>query len=211
MPASRASASSSSCAIGSSETLPLVITSGSPASAAAGGAAASTAAGTPRSALRGATEAATGASDLRGASTIGRSRPGQQRRLLRPSARPARRPRPRRAPSRRTACPRGCLRARSAATAVSFAARHGKVVAADALDRHDPPLAQRGDRTAQRLVAVVLAGQQPQRRPALRARVGLGVEAPVGRVLVLRPRSACTARSRPSWSAAGRTGRRARS
>ena len=38
---------------------------------------------------------------------------------------------------------------------------------------------------AQRLVAVSVAGQQPQRRPALGAGVGLGVEAPVGRVLVL--------------------------
>jgi hypothetical protein len=62
----------------------------------------------------------------------------------------------------------------------------GEVVAADALDRDDPALAKRGDSAAQRLVAVVVAGQQPQRRPALGARVGLGVEATVGRVRVLR-------------------------
>ena len=61
----------------------------------------------------------------------------------------------------------------------------GEVVAADALDRDDGALAQRRDRRAQRLVAVEVARQQPQRRPALRARVRLGVEAPVGRVLVL--------------------------
>jgi hypothetical protein len=63
----------------------------------------------------------------------------------------------------------------------------GEVVAADALDRHDRAVAERGDRLAQRLVAVELVRVQAHRRPALRARVGLRVEPPVRGVVVLGP------------------------
>ena len=92
----------------------------------------------------------------------------------------------------------------------------GEVKAADALDRDDRAVAQRGgggatgspDRDRRRGRP---CRRSADRRPARRAGVGLGVEAPVGRVLVLGPAARRTSRSRPSSSAAGRRGRRARS
>ncbi len=64
------------------------------------------------------------------------------------------------------------------------------MIAAQPLDRHDPPLLQQadggGDRvlTRQRPAGAV---EQRQARPALRAGDGLGMEAAAGRVLVFRP------------------------
>jgi hypothetical protein len=65
----------------------------------------------------------------------------------------------------------------------------GEVVAADALDRHDLPAPQRNDGRRQRRLTNgsglrARPVQQCQRRSATRTGVGLGMEAPVGRVLI---------------------------
>ena len=110
-----------------------------------------------------------------------------------------------------------CLRARSAATAGSSSARQARWIAADALDRDDRARAQargRRARTASRAEPRAVLGR-PARvaraagvGPQSRARVGLGVEAPVERDPRTRRGTRRTSRSRPSSSAAGRRGRR---
>ena len=85
----------------------------------------------------------------------------------------------------------------------------GQVVAAEPLDRDDPARgeqrrARAGERGVAGAVAPSPAGDQPQPRPAGRAGDRLGVEAPVGRVGVLRRRTRRTSGSRPSWWPAGR-------
>ena len=181
---SRSSASSSSCAIGSSETLPLVITSGSPASASSRWC----------SGEYGQQHAEVGRA-RRDRRRHRRVRPprrehdravaaGEQRRLL-VGQRDERARRLDVAHHDRERLVLAVLARPQRRDRRLARGQAGEVVAADALDRHDRALAQRGDRLAQRLVAVEVVRQQPQRRPALGARVGLGVEAPVGRVLVL--------------------------
>ena len=76
----------------------------------------------------------------------------------------------------------------------------GEVVAAEALDRErSAPSRSSADRLLER---------QREPRPAGRARDRLGVEAAVGRILVLARGSRGTAGSRPSSCSAGRTARR---
>ena len=77
MSARRSHASSSSNAIGSSETLPLVITSVSPASASSRWWSGEYGSMTPSSGAPGATDGATGASGRLRASTTGRARPSR--------------------------------------------------------------------------------------------------------------------------------------
>ena len=66
-----------------------------------------------------------------------------------------------------------------------------EVVAAQALHRHDPPLAQgrcrRRDRVGAQAGGLAGRAQEPHARPAARAGDRLGVEAPVGGVVVLPP------------------------
>ena len=165
--ASRSSASSSVNAIGSSDTFPLVITSGTPTSASSRWCSGEYGSITPRSRDRGATDGATRAPGRRGAMTIG----ARRRRV---------RPRPRRAPAASRAMSANgrssrCLRARSRATAASSSARQA---------RWNPPTPltatiRPSSRPRDRLVVAAHA------RPARRARVRLGVEAAVARVVVL--------------------------
>ena len=90
----------------------------------------------------------------------------------------------------------------------------GQVVAAQPLDRDHRPAAQSpGGMTERILVGHPLPSrvEQHQVGPAGGTGVGLGVEAAVGRVLVLAQAQRRTCRSPPSWSAGGRTARPARS
>ena len=182
---------------------------------AAGGGAASRAASRRARGSPGRPPARPRASGRRGASTIGRSRPASSA-----LARPASSSTSARAASRSaTISANGlssrCLRARSAATARLVVGAAGEVEAADALDGDDRAVAQRRrggrDGIAARPSAAGAARRPAAPRPAGRARVRLGVEAAVARILVLGPAAPRTSRSRPSSSAAGRRGRRARS
>ena len=82
------------------------------------------------------------------------------------------------------------LRLRSVLTAVASVGVAGQVVAAESLDRHDRPAAQQSaglDAGAASPVRSAIARPvQRERRPAVGAGHGLGVEAPVARVGVLR-------------------------
>ena len=127
------------------------------------------------------------ASARRRAITIGRSRPSKQPLLRAVSSTSAR------ALSRSGAISANglssrCLRARSAATAPSSIGAGRPGGSRRAPSRPRPTLRQRrsGLERPHRPVAAV----QRERRPAVRARVGLGVEAPVGGVLVLGPAGA---------------------
>ena len=81
-----------------------------------------------------------------------------------------------------------CLRARSAATGASSIGPTGEVEAADPLDGQDRPVAQRDGRGGHGIVGVRVRArprEQGHGRPAHRTRVGLGMKAPVGGILVL--------------------------
>ena len=125
IPVNRASASSSSKAIGSSETLPLVITRGTLMSASSRWCSGVYGSITPSSRARGATVSVTAAPGLRGASTIGRSRERSSRSSSAPSTTSSAA-----AATSRTISANGlssrCLRARSVATARSSAATHAR-------------------------------------------------------------------------------------
>ena len=90
----------------------------------------------------------------------------------------------------------------------------GEVVAAEALDRDDRALgsaaaaAPTGSRPSPRVKLAAARVGQARTRPALRARVRLRVEAPIGRVLVLRGAALAHRESPPSSCAGGRRGRR---
>ena len=122
IPASRSSASSSVNAIGSSDTFPLVSTSGTPTSASSRWCSGEYGSITPRSRERGATDGATRASGRRGAITIGRSRhvSGVRPDPISEAAMPASRTMSANGRSSR------CLRARRRATAVSSSARQAR-------------------------------------------------------------------------------------
>ena len=67
----------------------------------------------------------------------------------------------------------------------------GEVIAAQSLDRHDLAAGQCGLGRAEGRVGALhrlglAGGLEPQARPAVRTGDGLGVEAPIGRVVVLR-------------------------
>ena len=84
------------------------------------------------------------------------------------------------------------LRRRSSATASSVGRVDDEVVAADPLDRHDRPGAQRAGDRGERVAPVRPARRPTVRsprhvRPARRTGVGLGVEATVGGIVVLAP------------------------
>ena len=72
---------------------------------------------------------------------------------------------------------------------VRVAGAAGQVIPADALDGHDRPGAQQRRRLRDGVPARLrgAAAPQPRPRPAVRAGVRLGVEAPVGGVVVLAP------------------------
>ena len=125
MPRSRARASSSRKAIGSSATLPLVMTSGSPTSPSSRWCSGEYGSITPRSGAPGATAAATAAPGCRGASTIGRARSASSAAVAASSATSAPAAATSGAISANGLSSR-CLRARSAATADSSPARHAR-------------------------------------------------------------------------------------
>ena len=141
----------------------------------------------------------------RGASTIGRVAPGEQRRLLvRQRDQRARRLAGRRHQRERLVLAVLARAQRGHRRLVVGAAR--EVVAADALDGDDPRPSRSAATAAARAPRRRQSSprQQPQRRPALRAGVGLGVEAAVGRVLVLGRRSAAHI-SKPAIVVSGRS------
>ena len=148
-------------AIGSSETLPLVITSGSPTSASSRWCSGLYGSITPSSADRGATAAATRAPGRAAARARSAARaPASSASSAASSSTSARAAATSGAISANGLSSR-CLRARRAATARLVGGQAGEVVAAEALDRDDAPPAARqrgGDRV----------GAPPARRPSRR-------------------------------------------
>ncbi len=213
MPAQPLDRVASSKAIGSSETLPLVITSAAARRPAAGGAAAS------RAASRRAR--ATAAPPLRRAARPRRGGRARSAARSRAAAPPRRRVRSTsaRAASRSGAISANglssrCLRARSAATALSSSARQARwkppipLIATTAPARSARAAAATGS-SASRIDHRLPAGvDEPRRRPAARAGVGLGVEAAVGGVVGTRRGTAAHISKPAIVVAAGRTGRR---
>ena len=208
-------ASASSCAIGSSLLLPLVITSGPPTPAHQEMVQRRVRAGTPRGrASPGATDGARSAPTVAcaGASTIGRRGDVERGDRARRRARTTRvggvevghhhrerlvvarlaapeLARPRRRRWRRP--PGGSRRSPSPPTIA--------------------PAAERVDRGVERVVAVgqrrpACASRHVSRGPHVRAGVGLGVEAPVGGIVVLGPARRAHREAAPSSWRAGRTG-----
>ena len=213
IPASRSSASASSWAIGSSETLPLVITSGSPTSASSRWCSGEYGSSTPRSAERGATDAAPTARRPGRAARREHDRAvaaGEQRRLL-VGQRDERARRGHVAHHHRERLVLAVLARAQRGDRGLVRRQAGEVVAADALDRDDPrrraaprPRRAAPRRRSRRPAAAAGSGRTPGTRWAARGSAGRpGPRTP--------RRSAGTARSRPSSSAAGRRGRRGRS
>ncbi len=187
----RATASNSSVAIGSSERLPLVATSGASTAARRRWWSGVEGSITPRRVDSGATFGATwtvAARPRRGRRRIGASGERSQR-----SAAVETSQRARAAATSFTINASGFSRrtfpARRRATAASSASVAAEVEAAEPLHRDDPPVQERRRGGEERLVVAGerLAGAAPEReaRPARRARGRLGVEAPVARLLVL--------------------------
>ena len=117
-------------------------------------------------------------------------------------ARPARGRRRGPAPSARTASPRGACARAAARPPRSSPARQA---------RWNPPIPLTATMPPSRSSAAIVVERVREARPALGAGVGLGVEAAVRRVGVLGRAGLAHREGRPSWSAAGRTGRRGRS
>ena len=123
-------------------------------------------------------------------------------------ARPAIAPARGRAPSERMACPRGACAPAARATAASSSRAAGEVEAAESLDRDDRAVEQ------ERIAAAAIGSRaprpasrrrrEPDARPAVRAGVRLGVEAPVERDPRTRPGSGAHIR-KPAMVVSGRS------
>ena len=110
------------------------------------------------------------------------------------------------------------LRVRSSRTALLVGRVAGQVVAADALDREHRAVGEpaRGGANGvvgrrERAIGAPPPSSSRARRPAGRAGVRLGVEAPVAGIVVLAPARRAHRERRPSSWTAGRTARPARS
>ena len=183
---SRARASSSRYAIGSSDTFPLVMTSGLPTSASSRWWIGEYGSITPRSRDAGATAAATAVSALRRASTIGRWGDSSSRSSAGSRSTSSRAHARSRAINANGLSSR-CLRARSSATAASLSARHATWKPPSPLIATIAPASSA--RAAASMPSRPRRGRagQPHHGTALGAGVRLRVKAAVARVLVLAP------------------------
>ena len=168
----RATASSSSWAIGSSLRLPLVITSGRPTPAQQQVVERAVRQEQPSSGSPGATPSATGASGRRGASTIGPAGRGQRLGGRRRRARTAASRRVEVGHHHRERLVVACLAPAQLGDRGVVGGVDGEVVAADALDRHDPPGAERVDGGVERRRA-----RRPARSPSASRHASCGPQA----------------------------------